>query len=65
MASILNVEDVRRATSRLAAITLRNVVATKTLREIISERIIINNKIHYVLEDATLAWGVDIERVEM
>ncbi|XP_074594053.1 stomatin-4-like [Brevipalpus obovatus] len=64
-ASILNVEDVRRATKRLAAIALRNIVATKTLTEIVSERIFISHKIQYSLEEATIPWGVDIERVEL
>uniref|UniRef100_T1KI89 Band 7 domain-containing protein n=1 Tax=Tetranychus urticae TaxID=32264 RepID=T1KI89_TETUR len=64
-ASILNVSDVGRSTRRLAAITLRNVVATKTLTEIISERVIISSKIENNLQEATRPWGVDVERVEM
>ena len=65
MASVLNVADCSRSTRLMAATSLRNVLGTKTLYEIVSERVVISNEIQVSLEEATSAWGVEVERVEM
>ena len=65
LASILKVADCSNSTRLMAATTLRNVFGTKTLAEIVSERVIISNKIQVNLEEATSSWGVEVERVEM
>ncbi|CAF1409504.1 unnamed protein product [Adineta steineri] len=63
--SITNVEDAAKSTKLLAATTLRNVLGTKTLHEILAERDKIDNVIQTSLDEATDPWGVKVERVEV
>ncbi|XP_060070110.1 band 7 protein AGAP004871-like [Ylistrum balloti] len=63
--SITNVEDANRSTRLLAATTLRNVLGTKNLSEILSERESISHVMQSSLDDATDPWGVKVERVEV
>ncbi|KAJ8300655.1 hypothetical protein KUTeg_022174 [Tegillarca granosa] len=63
--SITNVEDANRSTRLLAATTLRNVLGTKNLAEILSERESISHTMQKLLDDATDPWGVKVERVEV
>ncbi|KAF7259075.1 hypothetical protein EG68_03917 [Paragonimus skrjabini miyazakii] len=63
--SITNVEDADRSTRLLAATTLRNVLGTKNLSEILSERDIISSTMQTMLDEATDPWGVKVERVEV
>lgn len=63
--SITNVEDAAKSTKLLAATTLRNVLGTKTLQEILAERDKIDTVIQTSLDDATDPWGVKVERVEV
>jgi len=49
----------------LAATTLRNVLGTKNLAEILSERETISHVMQSSLDDATDPWGVKVERVEI
>lgn len=65
IASVSNVEDYARSTRLLAATTLRNVLGTKNLSEILSERESISHMIQTSLDEATESWGVKVERVEM
>jgi len=65
IASVSNVEDYARSTRLLAATTLRNVLGTKNLSEILSERESISHMIQSALDDATDTWGVKVERVEI
>ncbi|CAF1399263.1 unnamed protein product [Adineta ricciae] len=60
--SITNVEDAAKSTKLLAATTLRNVLGTKTLHEILAERDKIDTT---ALDEATDPWGVKVERVEV
>ena len=53
------------STRLLAATTLRNVLGTKNLSEILSERETISHQMQSSLDDATDPWGVKVERVEM
>ena len=53
------------STRLLAATTLRNVLGTKNLAEILSEREIISQVMQNALDEATDPWGVKAERVEM
>ncbi|XP_046584520.1 band 7 protein AGAP004871-like [Haliotis rubra] len=64
-ASITNVEDSSRSTRLLAATTLRNVLGTKSLSEILSEREGISHTMQSSLDEATDPWGVKVERVEV
>lgn len=65
IASVSNVEDYARSTRLLAATTLRNVLGTKNLSEILSEREAISHMIQSSLDEATDSWGVKVERVEV
>ena len=57
--------DCSHSTRLLAATTLRNVLGTKNLAEILSERETISHVMQSSLDDATDPWGVKVERVEM
>lgn len=63
--AINNVEDFAHSTRLLAATTLRNVLGTKNLAEILSERETISHTMQSALDEATDPWGVKVERVEM
>lgn len=53
------------STHLLAATTLRNVLGTKHLAEILSERETISHVMEQTLDEATDPWGVKVERVEI
>ena len=63
--AVLNVENYKRSTELLAATTLRNVLGTKTLAEVLSQRDVISSTLQNLLDDATDPWGIKVERVEM
>ncbi|XP_076455011.1 band 7 protein AGAP004871-like isoform X1 [Babylonia areolata] len=63
--SITNVEDSNRSTRLLAATTLRNVLGTKNLSEILADREAISHLMQTSLDEATDPWGVKVERVEV
>lgn len=63
--SVTNVEDAARSTRLLAATTLRNVLGTKNLAEILSDRDNICHSMQSSLDQATDPWGVKVERVEV
>jgi len=65
LAAICNNDDYNRSTRLLAATTLRNVLGTKNLSEILSERESIGDSMHRALEAATDPWGVHVDRVEI
>ena len=64
-AAIANVDDYSGSARLLAATTLRNVLGTKTLGDILSERESIANEMQDLLREATEVWGVMVERVEV
>lgn len=49
----------------LAQTTLRNILGTKNLHEILSDRESIAGSMQTVLDEATHDWGIKVERVEM
>ncbi|XP_070532426.1 band 7 protein AGAP004871-like isoform X2 [Ptychodera flava] len=63
--SITNVEDAQRSTRLLAQTTLRNVLGTKTLQELLSDRESVSNQMQTALDEATDPWGIKVERVEI
>jgi len=65
MAAVCNVSDFSHSTRLLAATTLRNVLGTKNLAEILSERESISHNMQNSLDEATDPWGVKVERVEI
>ena len=62
---IANVDDYCQSTRLLAATTLRNVLGTKTLGEILSDRENIAADMMETLDVATEPWGVKVQRVEV
>ncbi|XP_069177264.1 mechanosensory protein 2 isoform X4 [Procambarus clarkii] len=65
MAAVCNISDFSHSTRLLAATTLRNVLGTKNLAEILSERESISHNMQSSLDEATDPWGVKVERVEI
>ena len=65
MAAICNNDDYNRSTRLLAATTLRNVLGTRNLSEILSDREAIGETMHRALSTATSPWGVHVDRVEI
>ena len=63
--SIANVENAHHSTRLLAQTSLRNILGTKSLGEILSDRESISGSMQSVLDEATTAWGIKVERVEM
>jgi len=63
--SVINVENAHTSTKLLAATTLRNVMGTKSLSEILSDREAISHTMQSTLDEATDPWGVKVERVEV
>merc|ERR1711963_571965 len=65
MAATCNVEDFSKSTKLLASTTLRTILGTKSLSEILSDREIISGDILFHIDRATDPWGVKVERVEI
>ncbi|CRL03179.1 CLUMA_CG016297, isoform A [Clunio marinus] len=63
--SIANVENAHHSTRLLAQTTLRNTMGTRHLHEILSERMTISGSMQLSLDEATDAWGIKVERVEI
>merc|ERR1719430_1048202 len=63
--ALCSVDDFSHSTRLLAATTLRNVLGTKNLAEILSERETISHIMQSSLDVATDPWGVKVERVEI
>ncbi|XP_027005895.1 stomatin-like [Tachysurus fulvidraco] len=65
IASVANVNNADYATRLLAQTTLRNVLGTKNLAEVLSDREGISHSMQVTLDEATDAWGIKVERVEI
>lgn len=63
--SVINVENASNSTRLLAQTTLRNILGTKTLTEILQQRDEISHTMQSVLDVGTDPWGVKVERVEI
>ncbi|CAC5399516.1 STOM [Mytilus coruscus] len=63
--SVINVENADASTRLLAATTLRNVLGTKNMSEILSDRDSIAQEMKSLLDQATDPWGIRVERVEI
>ena len=62
--AVNNVDDYAESAKLIASTTLRNVLGTKTLGEILSDTDSIAEEIKAELDQATSPWGVLVERVE-
>ncbi|KAF0038390.1 hypothetical protein F2P81_008874 [Scophthalmus maximus] len=65
IASVANVSNADFATRLLAQTTLRNVLGTKNLSELLSDREGIAHSMQTSLDQATDDWGIKVERVEI
>merc|ERR1719195_2430957 len=63
--AVANVDDYSGSARLLAATTLRNVLGTMILGDILSAREKIATEMKETLEEATEPWGVKVERVEV
>jgi len=63
--AIANVDDYSGSARLLAATTLRNVLGTMNLGDILSQRESIAKEMQATLDVATEPWGVKVERVEV
>ncbi|XP_032861530.2 stomatin [Tyto alba] len=63
--AVANVTNADSATRLLAQTTLRNVLGTKNLSQILSDREEIAHSMQATLDDATDNWGIKVERVEI
>jgi regulator of protease activity HflC (stomatin/prohibitin superfamily) len=63
--AIINVEDYLFATSQLAQTTLRSVLGSAELDELLSEREAINHRLQEILDRQSDAWGVKVSMVEV
>jgi len=63
--AVANVDDYSGSARLLAATTLRNVLGTMNLGEILSQRESIAREMRETLDEATEPWGVKVERVEV
>ncbi|KAM6933136.1 stomatin (EPB72)-like 3a [Xenentodon cancila] len=65
ISSVANVSNAHSSTRLLAQTTLRNVLGTKNLAELLSDRDSISLSMQEALDEATDPWGIKVERVEI
>lgn len=63
--SVANVENAHHSTRLLAQTTLRNILGTRNLHEILADREQISIAMQSALDECTDAWGIKVERVEI
>ena len=63
--AILEVENFYYAVSQLAQTTMRNLVGSVSLDELLSEREKIITEICKIIDEATHPWGIKVENVEL
>lgn len=63
--SVTGVENAAYATKLLAQTTLRNMLGTQSLSGILQDREVISHEMLAILDEATDAWGIKVERVEL
>ena len=63
MMSVTNVEDASRSTRLLSQTTLRNILGTKTLSEILAERDSVSHLMQVV--QIRIKWGIDFHDVHI
>ena len=63
--AIIAVENFNYAVSQLAQTTMRNIVGSVTLDELLSQRDKISAEICKIVDEATDPWGIKVENVEL
>lgn len=65
VASVIEVEDYRRATWQFAQTSLRNVIGQSDLDTILQERENVNETLQKIIDEATEPWGIKVSIVEI
>jgi regulator of protease activity HflC (stomatin/prohibitin superfamily) len=65
VASVINIEDYRRATWQIGQTSLRNVIGQSMLDQILQDRETINETLQHIIDEATEPWGVKVSIVEI
>jgi regulator of protease activity HflC (stomatin/prohibitin superfamily) len=63
--SVIEVENVNYAVLQLAQTTMRNIVGEVTLDELLSQRMVISDKIEKIVDTVTLGWGIEVTSAEL
>lgn len=63
--AILEVEDFFHAMSQLAQTTMRNIVGSAELDEVLSKREELSQRIRTIIDEESDAWGIKVENVEL
>ncbi|OPX93717.1 MAG: Modulator of FtsH protease HflK [Pelotomaculum sp. PtaB.Bin104] len=63
--AVVNVENFHEATNQLAQTTLRSVVGTAELDELLSNREKLNQTIQEIVDESTDPWGIKVTAVEI
>ena len=63
--AVIAVENFNYAVSQLAQTTMRNVVGSVSLDELLTERDKLSNEICKIVDEATDPWGIKVENVEL
>jgi len=63
--AVVNVEEYHEATNQLAQTTLRSVVGTADLDELLTQREKLNHTIQEIVDEATDPWGIKVTAVEI
>lgn len=63
--AILEVENFKYAVSQLAQTTMRNIVGSAELDEVLSQREELSNKIREIIDAETDKWGIKVDNVEL
>ncbi len=63
--SVVEIENVKSATSQIAQTTLRSVLGKVELDSLLSEREKLNEHLQHIIDDQTEPWGVKVTAVEI
>ncbi len=63
--AIIDIQNIDYAVLQLAQTTMRNIVGSVTLDELLAERVKISEQIEVIVDQATKNWGVDVDTVEL
>jgi regulator of protease activity HflC (stomatin/prohibitin superfamily) len=64
-ASVVSIENAVKATSQIAATTLRSVLGKAELDALLSERERLNEDLQQIIDDQTEPWGIKVSSVEI
>jgi len=64
-AAVMNIANAHHSTKLLAQTQVRNVLGTRSLKEILDDKETISNEILKIIDVATDPWGIKVEKVEL